>query len=335
MEAQKQNIAETNKDILSAADDIGEDFSDILLDARTFNDTNLDIPNSQWFKGQYIPVDRKADTDRRDLMRVMGASNEELGLDEKAIRSVPVNEIVTMNQQLRNNAQYLNLLNLGALGVDPKDPNTSRRWFAILPELRAIPEQRLVKMHKLAMMLDHILRSGVITSRKELSLIYQLLDPRSIIPEKFPWVDLVESTEKRNFDGKQGKLYWIMNPFNFLERGKAGAKAVGVNVDFGIMDNDGAAWIDVNGTPVSQTQFKLKAIILRRLFAGVKDSTPSQIADVLRALYPGENSLTKFESDFKHSHLRVNNMKDADPSYSLKAGKSDTTVPAKATGHGY
>lgn len=286
-----------------------DDFSDILLDAGQMNETGLDIPNSAFFKGNYIPVDRKADTNFRDLMSILGSDPVDLGLHKDAKLDVPVEAIVAYNQKQRDKAVYRNTLNLAALLVDPKDPSTSKRAFALIPELRKVPEERLIKQTKLALMIESILRSGEITSRQEFMLVYQLLDPRAHIPEKYPWIELVESTDvaKQNRVGK-ANLYWVMNPFSYLERGTYLNNDV--NVESGVIVDRAGNNVWINGAAVTQNQLKLKFILLRRLFPALKNSTNGQLKTVLEALYPDPvlpgGNLKQFTRVFRDIHQKNN-----------------------------
>lgn len=313
-EAKAAAVATTQRQIKEATETIGndadDDFSDLLLDVDNFGDNNLDIPNSQWFKGQYMPVNRQADSNMRDFMDIMGASNEQLGIAGNAQRQVPIDMIVKFAQSRRDMSERRNELNLAALLVDPKDPRTTERAFALYPELRSVPEQRMIRMAKLSMMIEQILRSGVVSSRKENVLVYQLLDPRSKIPSEYPWVELVKSAGDKKTSGQEGYLYWQMNPFNHLDRGQfrpaAGVVPGTYNHDYGADVVRTAAGVEMSGI-----QFKLKAILLRRLYPALYRADDAAILQVLSALFPAQNTtLAEFTHNFRHTINRRNGSYD-------------------------
>jgi hypothetical protein len=277
-----------------------------------------------------MDVDRKADTNFKDLMSIMSLEPAELGLSTTAQMQVPVEALVAYNQQKRDQAVYRNTLNLGALLVDPKEPSTTKRAFAILPELRKVPEERLIKMTKLAIMIESILRSGEITSRQEFMLIYQLLDPRATIPEKYPWTELVESAGQQNV-GTNGRmnLYWAMNPFNFLKRGEYKPYNPGNGVN-GDDDFEEPQSQEISGFKVTGSQLKLKFVILRRLFPALKNSGDADLIMVLKALYPGDGgTLQAYTANFNKIHLKGNTRKGSnanEPKFGTFSTKNDNAA---------
>jgi hypothetical protein len=280
-----------------------DNYADVLMDAKPYNQNELDVPNSAFMIGQFLPVD--SDFDRKMLTWLTLPSDEGMTAAQRAAfgnvsfgsKQQPTQLLMDWSEEKYQQAQYRGILDLAAMLIDPTDPRSQEKAFALYPELREIPEQRSLKIMKMHMMMEAIIRSGTITSREENEFIYQLLDPKSIIPVLPPWVEIVSRTYGTGGGlDVTGTISAVPGSLTGLGAGVQASMSVlqfrnGNSDAYGLFNPWFYSLKPQDGEMDADPQLRLKFLIMRRLYPALrKAESNTELLNVLKKLYNRGNS---------------------------------------------
>lgn len=249
---------------------IFDNYADILTDVQQVNDSDFDLPNSSFLIGKYLPTDKVGDRYWQEFIQMPGGPTDALGQ-----KMMDFDRFYAWSEQKNRDQQYLSFLQLGAAFIDPKDPGSKERAFAIFPELQSVPHKRATKITKLNLMLHRILSAGFISSREEAAFIFELLKPESQIPVLPIWSEILGTNNVLKAIAASAGIgtgalekqvnstgYSIFNPYRYV----------------------GKADQTLDGTNNNDPQFKLKIVICKRLIPGLANATDDALIGFLEGL---------------------------------------------------
>jgi hypothetical protein len=222
------------------------------------------FPIHSTFRGQYIRGDKKDDDlEFKEQLLETGKVKGQGALAGGQLPGFTKWGMLTLDkdtEQALKDKKYqeenMYLLALGAQQIDPKNPMTQEHVFEMLPELKTYPDEFHMQEVAVQEALRGMLRAGKIGGKTDLQLIatvirddfelplHALWDPdgmimRQAVDAKTPAEAYVEANKRA-----------IFNPFKFAVQDGGNAK---------------------------ELQRKVKRMILRRLFANLKDAGDNEL----------------------------------------------------------
>ena len=155
--------------------------------------------------------------------------------------------------------------------INPKDPRTQMHAFEIAPQLKEIPQKAMERSLKIQVALHNMLFSGYVGGEQDFELLFEMLDPRFIIPV-FPLYDARgEIMEQIKKDPKFKS--WV-------------AKSSGVNTYQPWQNFGGTAENKQIGELMNTEYWKIsetvKEIIYKRLLPGLSDKPIADVKEYIK-----------------------------------------------------
>jgi hypothetical protein len=246
------------------------------------------FPQGIYHVGHFLPPDDR-DNFYETLLQITGENKESPPFTKYGVVTAPESLVPYLNEK-KEKAWYLNNLRTAEYLVDPTDPRTVKQLYEIYPELRDVPEQWYQDMMAVQWSLKELLQFGEIRSKDDHALVMHVCAPGFIIPRHPAWDPLgiiIENTDAyatkdQNYREKIAsgfqKSHW--NPFRYSTEG-----------------------VEVSD-PVKSEQEEWKAMILRRLYPGLRDTSFQDLKNVV------VNQLTGFRDGQPVQYNITDNMSE-------------------------
>jgi hypothetical protein len=207
-------------------------------------------PVDHLFTGNYIRTDDKQD----EYMQFLGnLQNKQIAINPK--------EIYEYGQDKLAAEQFVNELRLGTYLVDPKNPDTQDRAFAIFPELKEYPEEFHAQNLAIQEALRTMIRDGVLRGREDHALVMYLVREDTVIPVNPIWdPEGLLIKDAQMLAAKNMNSYKGLGLFNPTKYGSSGP------------------------SPEFETQMYVKALLLKRLYPGLKESSVEDVKRFMKVL---------------------------------------------------
>lgn len=215
----------------------------------TSDQTNNNYPTEALTMGKWIAKDPRDDR-MNNLQRL--AQNQKFGSV-----SAPVEETLDWIQQKQDQIYNQNLYRLGAALIDPDHPETQEKAYAILPQLKKVPEAYITDTVAMQMTLNSILRDGTLKGPEDLQFVMHILDPLTELPTEPLW-DLsgvfkdVRSAAER--EARNDVPSGIFSPFKYSFTTQEVANQRKINA-----------------------QLRIKVAIVKRLFPAFRNKTYNEV----------------------------------------------------------
>jgi len=138
---------------------------------------NATFTREQLLQGRFIPQDEK-DTDMKLLKDVQNNENR----TPFGTVSVDPKMLIDYYKTKKNQKDYTELLELGSLMIDEKDPSSQKRAYSVLPELEKIPEAFFQEQFAFQASIYQMLRDGQVRGREDLETLKFLLRKDVMLP---------------------------------------------------------------------------------------------------------------------------------------------------------
>lgn len=139
------------------------------------------LSNGKWVKGN-----PERDANIRNYTQFIEQGQK--SLNASPVITVDPETYISYAQQKEDQMDRENFLSLASLLIDPKNPETQKDAYSVVPELRDIPESYYKDQVALSMTIHSMLRDGQIRGREDFDLLYFILGPDFQFP-MFPLWD--------------------------------------------------------------------------------------------------------------------------------------------------
>jgi hypothetical protein len=220
--------------------------------ARYNTGTNENYPTEALTMGKWIAKDPR-DTRMKNLRDL----NQKGGL---GTIQAPTEEALSWIEDKQNQIYQQSLLRLATALIDPNNPESQERAYAIMPSLQKVPESHLKDEVAMQMSLNSILRDGVLRGPEDLQFIFHILDPNVELP--------------------LNPLWDLSGAFNDeIEKAR---KAVTISLKSGIFSPfKYGTTIAENDTDMAKAQLPIKTAIVKRLFPAFRNKSTATIQDFI------------------------------------------------------
>lgn len=234
-------------------------------------------------------VGRYARSDPRDTDKLI---KQQLARDPRQFGTVQAtDDDVSYMKSKKDEEYYMRTLKLGQYLIDPERPETQDHAFAIFPALKEYPDEFHRDNLAIQEALRTMLRDGKLGGQEDHELIMHICRPDFELPI-FPIWDPQGLTLTGDGDLK-GAFQ------EYLNTGLKNAMATGFLSP--------RKW-DATNAKASDLQLKLKVMILRRLYPGLRQKDNDEIGQFLKTLSPidgseGQNDAIKFYNALSTPHI--------------------------------
>lgn len=228
-------------------------------------------------QGHWTKTDSDRDKKIKDYTKFIQQGKKQLGVDP--VITVDPEMYVKYAQKKEDEMDKENFLSLASLLIDPKNPETQKDAYSVVPELRDIPEAFHKDQIALSMTIHSMLRDGKIRGREDFNLLYYILGPDFQFP-MFPLWD-PNGTLIEEFSNMDSFKSWISvnklkNIWNPVTRR---------------YEQNGVKNKYLNNPDVNR---KLKLIIAKRMLPALRNLSNEQAMDTLKGILEGHTQSAEF-----------------------------------------
>lgn len=265
-----------------------------LLDKQRYDAENAE-DGANNVKGRYNiasgMVGRYARSDPRDTDK---AIKQQLARDPKQFGIVhATDEDVDYMKSKKEQEYYWRSLRLGQYLIDAERPETQDHAFAVFPELKDYPDEYHRDNLAVQEALRTMLRDGKLGGKEDHELIMHICRPDFELP-----------------------IFPVWDPQGLTLTGEGDLKTAFQNyISYGLKNATQTGFFsprkwnaDAGAQQASELQQKLKIMILRRLYPGLRDKDNEEISRFLKTISPateeeGTNDAIGFYNKFSEVHI--------------------------------
>jgi hypothetical protein len=161
-------------------DELGQG-GETVLDPKYYAKNDM-FQNKSFMVGRFMPKDKEFDT-------YLKARRELVDQSDKAAAGKTPYGVLTVGDDVihgimrkKETEEYMRFLGLGEALIDPDDPRTYERAYAILPELREVPDAWFKEQLALCIALRTLLMQGEIKGPDDHALVLRICHPDFLLP---------------------------------------------------------------------------------------------------------------------------------------------------------
>jgi hypothetical protein len=259
------------------------------------------------------PADTKLQA-LEDYVKISGAADAGRGgAGPHGLIMAPTDQIIDRAMWSKEQELYLGQLALAEKLIDAKNPETQEKAYALFPQLQSVPDEYYQEQMALQEALRTLLRDGQIRGQEDNALIARICADDFVLPMLPAW-------------DPSGIIVGQIDAFRELmrrgyQRGLFSPRQWGS---------------DLTQSDEMKEQRKVKTLILRRLYPGLRDApkqTLDQIIDKMSMIYPGssvsEGVFNITRSNVETYRRRQNGSVVGPPGTGLPAWDASQTVSQK------
>lgn len=226
-------------------------------------------------QGKWTGTNSKRDKEIKDYTEFV-ANGKTGPFKADPVITVDPETFISYAQKKEDEMDRENFLGMASLLIDPKNPETQKTAYSVIPELRDIPESFYNDQVALSMTIHAMLRDGQIRGREDFELLYYILGPDFMFP-MFPLWD------------PNGALIKELTVSDEYKKWKANIKKNIWNPVTRRYEADGAVQ-----NPPADLNRKIKLIIAKRLLPALRNLSDENAIKALKQNLEGKTQSAAF-----------------------------------------